>query len=61
MDKKFDLENRVYNKRYGAGTVIWKGFGRNWSLNLGVKFDEGGPQGWADKATNDIADLELIN
>jgi len=54
---KFDLDNRVYSKVYGAGAIIWKG-PRN---NYGIKFDKGGPQGWADKATHDIADLELVN
>lgn len=52
---KFDLGNRVISEKHGAGTIIWKGS----SENYGVKFDNGGPQGWADKATNDIADLSL--
>ena len=54
---KFGLGNRVYSKVYGVGTVIWKGPKENY----GVKFDKGGPQGWAVKATHDIADLELVN
>ena len=54
---KFDLGNRVYSEVHGSGTIIWKGP----KDNYGVKFDKGGPQGWADRATNDIADLVLVN
>lgn len=54
---KFGFGNRVHSEKYGTGTVIWKGPNNNY----GVKFDKGGPQGWADKATNDIDDLKLVN
>lgn len=31
------------------------------NLNIAVRFDNGGPQGWAYNATNDIEELILID
>ena len=54
--KHFSLGQKVYSEVYGTGMVIWVGPHDNY----GVKFDKGGPQGWADRATFDIADLVAV-
>lgn len=30
------------------------------NLNITVRFDNGGPMGWATNSTNDISELELL-
>ena len=58
--RNFTLDQRVFNDTYGGGNVIFSGKGRNGSENYGIKFDNGGPQGWASRATHDIADLVAV-
>jgi hypothetical protein len=57
---KFKYGQRVYSEVYGAGTVIYLGYSRRGTEQYGIKFDNGGPQGWAENATNDVADLQVI-
>lgn len=57
---KFKLEQRVYSEVYGAGTVIHAGRSRRGTEQYGIKFDKGGPQGWAENATHDVNDLVAI-
>jgi hypothetical protein len=58
--EKFRQGQKVYSEVYGTGVVIWKGYGRKGSENYGIVFEKGGPQGWADKANFDIADLVAV-
>lgn len=61
---------RVYNETYGAGTVfdaridprtVKEGVEDSGGIKLlAVRFDKGGPQGWAKNATHDVADLQVI-
>lgn len=53
--KIFHKGQRVRHPKYGVGTVI-----DIISRGYAVKFDKGGPQGWAENATNDVADLQVI-
>ena len=51
------VDQRVSHPKYGLGTVteIWRsGAGTN---NYAIKFDKGGPVGFADRANNSIRDL----
>jgi hypothetical protein len=53
--------NKVFHEVYGTGTVedVWPGSGRNY--NYDIRFEKGGPRGWADDSTNDPKDLKLVN
>lgn len=57
---KFRIGQRVYNEVYGAGTVIAFDWSRRGTEQYGIKFDNGGPQGWAENATNDIDTLVAV-
>lgn len=57
---KFSIGQKVYSEVYGVGVVIFVGLSRRRTEQYGIKFDNGGPQGWAENATNDIADLRVI-
>ena len=71
----FLVESRVKHPVYGEGVVLSvsnkpssvtypsKSNGRTrykGNLNLGVRFDNGGPQGWASRSSNDPAELEPV-
>jgi len=62
---EFFSGQRVAHPVYGTGTVIRVekkgGLRHKRSQNIGVKFDKGGPQGWADRSSNLITELEVIN
>jgi hypothetical protein len=54
------INNRVKHPKWGLGTVteIWRsGASTN---NYAIKFDKGGPVGFADRANNTIRDLEAV-
>jgi hypothetical protein len=71
-----NIGQRVTHPVYGPGTVISVSGGSNWivfeeegsngwsrysgALNLGIKFDNGGPMGWAYDSTNDISELKEL-
>jgi hypothetical protein len=57
---KFSLGQKVFSEVYGAGTVIHATYSRRGTEQYGVKFDNGGPQGWAENATNDIDSLAAV-
>jgi hypothetical protein len=61
IEKNFAVGQRVFNDTYGGGVITDRSYGRNGSENYGVKFDNGGPQGWASKSTHDVADLVPVN
>jgi hypothetical protein len=61
MSDNLGLGQRIVNKKYGKGTIISKIRSRRGSWNYGVRFDNGGPQGWAEKATHDVKDLKALN
>ena len=46
---------RVEHKEYGVGTV----FSIQNEINFAVRFDKGGPQGWALDSNHDIRELEV--
>lgn len=53
--KLFSKGQRVRHPKYGVGTVIDiipRGYA--------VKFDNGGPQGWAEKSNHEVEELEAI-
>ena len=71
-----NLGSRVSHPVFGSGTIVFvarksefdnRSYGENGvsrydrNLNVGVKFDNGGPMGFAANSSNDVADLkELI-
>jgi hypothetical protein len=57
---KLGVSQRIKHPKYGLGTVtdVWRS--RRGSINVSVKFDKGGPLGFADRATNDIKDLKVV-
>jgi hypothetical protein len=57
---KLGVSQRIKHPKYGLGTVtdVWRS--RRGSTNLAVKFDKGGPVGFAEKATHDIKDLKVV-
>lgn len=57
---RFKLDQKVFSEDYGVGTVIFAGRSRRGTEQYGIKFDNGGPQGWAESATNDIDSLVVI-
>lgn len=54
---KFAIGEEVVSKKYGTGIVIASGYSRSGSVQYGIKFYNGGPQGWAEKSTHDPNDL----
>lgn len=62
---KFAVGNRITHPIYGEGTILdsWLS---NSSLkstrteNYAVKFDKGGPMGFAEHATNDVKSLTKV-
>jgi len=57
---KLVVNSRVRHSKYGLGTVVDVWRSRIRTTNAAVKFDKGGPLGWADKATHDIKDLVAV-
>ncbi len=57
---KLRIGQTILHQKYGRGTVtdVWRS--RRGSTNLSVKFDKGGPVGFAEKATHDIKDLKVV-
>jgi hypothetical protein len=53
---KFKIGERVTHPVFGAGSVVDIWLSRK-SENIAVKFDKGGPMGFAKDATNDTKDL----
>ncbi len=54
---KFRVGDRVNHPVHGTGIITDSWYSRK-SENYAVKFDKGGPVGFAEKATNDVNDLE---
>ncbi len=65
---------KVWHKTYGIGTIARvernskdieaipkSGLRHKNSLNVGVIFDDGGPQGWAEDGSNDILELKRLD
>ena len=57
---KLRIDTRIKHPKYGLGTVTDAWRSRRGSTNLSVKFDKGGPVGFAEKATHDIKDLKIV-
>jgi RNA polymerase-interacting CarD/CdnL/TRCF family regulator len=62
---KFKVNDRIKHPVYGLGTIVdsWPGrdrFSNKESENYAVRFDEGGPLGFATNATNDVKDLKAV-
>lgn len=53
------LNDRVKHSKYGLGTIteIWRS--RLGTFNYAIKFDKGGPVGFAERANNSTKDLTL--
>lgn len=58
---RFGVGQIVKSDKYGRGIVTAAYFGAGGSENYAVKFDKGGPQGWATRATNDVESLTVVN
>jgi hypothetical protein len=54
------IGNRVEHKIYGLGTIVESCLGKKGSLNIAVKFDKGGPMGFAEYASNDVKSLTVV-
>jgi len=54
------IGNRVEHKIYGSGVVVNVLEGKSGSLNVAVKFDKGGPMGFAEHASNDVKQLAVV-
>lgn len=57
---KFKVNQPVKHETYGVGVVIDSWLSKRGSENYAVKFDNGGPQGWAENATHDISELTAV-
>ena len=62
---KFDVGNRVVHPLYGTGVILdaWlsKSVLKSVSTeNYAIKFDNGGPMGFAENSTNDVENLTKI-
>jgi hypothetical protein len=57
---KFSLGQKVFSEDYGVGTVIFSNKSRRGTEQYGIKFENGGPQGWAENATNDVDSLMAV-
>jgi hypothetical protein len=57
---KFSLGQKVFSEDYGMGTVIFSSKSRRGTEQYGIEFENGGPQGWAENATNDINSLMAV-
>lgn len=60
---KFKVNDRVKHPIHGLGTITdsWPGsnrFSKKESENYAVRFDKGGPVGFATDAINDVKDLK---
>ena len=51
---------RTFHPVYGFGTITDGWYSKRGSENYAVKFDKGGPAGFAQNATNDANDLTEI-
>ncbi len=56
----FKIGGKVQHEKYGVGTVLdaWKS--RRGGENYAIQFKKGGPMGWAENSTNDVADLKAV-
>lgn len=57
---KFKMNVRVSHPVYGLGTITDGWYSKRGAENYAVKFDKGGPVGFAQNATNDVADLTEV-
>jgi hypothetical protein len=57
---KLSIGQKVFHEKYGLGTVIDAWTGRKSSENYAVKFDKGGPQGFAEGSTHEPAELKAV-
>lgn len=57
---KFKMGQTVYSEVYGKGVVVHAARSRRGTEQYGIVFEKGGPQGWAENATNDVADLVAV-
>jgi hypothetical protein len=55
----FKVGQKVHHDVYGTGIVLdaWAGKVENYA----IRFEKGGPLGWAERSTNDVKDLKPIN
>lgn len=71
IDKLYRAGIRVVHPEYGYGTIVRRekespinpitaDLRHKKQINIGVKFDKGGPQGWAEDATHDITQLRVV-
>ncbi len=55
---------RIRHKKYGLGTVILverkNGYRHKTTPNVGIIFDHGGPQGWAENSSHNLKELEKV-
>jgi RNA polymerase-interacting CarD/CdnL/TRCF family regulator len=56
---RFKVGQRVRHPKWGLGIITASWFSKK-SENYAVKFDKGGPVGFAEKATNDVEDLKHV-
>ena len=47
----------VYHEKYGTGRILDAWHGKKKAENYAVKFEKGGPQGFAENATHDASEL----
>lgn len=57
---RFKMGQTVYSEVYGKGVVVHSYRSRRGTEQYGIVFEKGGPQGWAENATNDVEDLQVI-
>ncbi len=62
---KFEIGDRVTHPIHGTGVIVesWTSKSTLKSVpteNYAVKFDKGGPLGFAENSTNDVEDLEKV-
>jgi len=58
---RLSIGQKIQHKKHGKGTVTAAWYGAKSSENYAVKFDKGGPVGFAQKSTNDADALKAIN
>lgn len=57
---RLSINDRVNHPKHGKGTITAAWRGAKKSENYAVKFDKGGPVGFAQRATNDADLLKKI-
>lgn len=58
---KFKVGEAVNHDTYGRGIVIDAWRSPRGSENYAIRFDTGGPQGFAQNSTNDVDDLRTYD